>query len=318
MKIAFVGKGGSGKTTLSALFARHLASLEKPVVVIDADINQHMGSALGFPVEVLKDQPSLGIEIDRVKEYLRGDNPLISSNTHMAKTTPPGRGSRLLRVQEENPLWQHFMRTYQGVSLLATGLFDKSDLGVKCYHSKTGAVELILNHLIDKSGEYIVQDMTAGADSFASGMFTRFDMTFLVAEPTQRGVSVFRQYQEYAKGYDVSLRVIGNKVEDEDDEAFLHEHVGDALLGCVGRSLFVRQLEKGRYPDFESLEPTTRSVLDAMLSEVDLQTKDWEKFYRHMVEFHVRNAESWASKQIGEDLTLQVDQDFVLSKAASR
>ena len=27
-------------------------------------------------------------------------------------------------------------------------------------------------------------DMTAGADSFASGLFTRFDLTFLVCEPT--------------------------------------------------------------------------------------------------------------------------------------
>ena len=36
MKIAFAGKGGSGKTTLSSLFARHLAGQGLPVVAIDA------------------------------------------------------------------------------------------------------------------------------------------------------------------------------------------------------------------------------------------------------------------------------------------
>lgn len=114
----------------------------------------------------------------------------------------------------------------------------KEDLGIKCYHSKTIAVELILNHLIDSEKEYIVQDMTAGADSFASGMFTRFDMTFLVAEPTQRGISVFNQYKEYADGYNVSLRVIGNKVEDKKDEDFLREHAGDAYsVVLVGHNL---------------------------------------------------------------------------------
>ncbi len=48
MKIAFVGKGGSGKTTLSSLFIRHLAATGRPVVAVDADINQHLGPALGL------------------------------------------------------------------------------------------------------------------------------------------------------------------------------------------------------------------------------------------------------------------------------
>ncbi len=48
MKIAFVGKGGSGKTTLSSLFIRHLAAEGAPVVAVDADINQHLGAALGL------------------------------------------------------------------------------------------------------------------------------------------------------------------------------------------------------------------------------------------------------------------------------
>ncbi|CAM5528647.1 hypothetical protein SFUMM280S_03018 [Streptomyces fumanus] len=48
MRIAFVGKGGSGKTTLSALLIRHLAATGAPVVAIDADINQHLGAALGL------------------------------------------------------------------------------------------------------------------------------------------------------------------------------------------------------------------------------------------------------------------------------
>src|SRR3712207_8000789 len=58
---------------------------------------------------------------------------------------------------------------------------------VSCYHAKTGAVELWLNHLVDGPDEYVVVDMTAGADAFASGLFTRFDLTVLVSEPTRRG-----------------------------------------------------------------------------------------------------------------------------------
>lgn len=313
MRIAFVGKGGSGKTTISALFTRHIASLGLPVVAIDADINQHMGEALGFTKDEIDRQPAMGLEIDRIKEYVRGTNSRISSNKTMAKTTPPGNGSRLLKIQEENPLWQHFGVMKNGMLLLATGPFSEEDLGIKCYHSKTGAVEIILNHLIDGEKEYVVQDMTAGADSFASGMFTKFDMTFLVAEPTARGVSVYKQYKEYAKDHNVRLRVIGNKVEDEDDQQFLKDHIGDDLVAIFGRSRFVKQMEKGHFQDYNLLEPEHRNNLQTMLSMVDNTQKDWEKFYKQTIEFHIRNAESWANAQVGEDLTKQVDPQFSLA-----
>lgn len=60
MKIAFVGKGGSGKTTLSSLFVRHLAATAQPVVAVDADINQHLGPALGLDESEAAALPALG------------------------------------------------------------------------------------------------------------------------------------------------------------------------------------------------------------------------------------------------------------------
>ena len=47
MRVAFVGKGGSGKTTLSSLLVRHLAGEGLPVIAVDADINQHLAETLG-------------------------------------------------------------------------------------------------------------------------------------------------------------------------------------------------------------------------------------------------------------------------------
>jgi CO dehydrogenase maturation factor len=222
MKIAFAGKGGSGKTTLSALFTRHLAARGLPVVAIDADINQHLAEALGTA-----QPPAMGAHLAQIKEYLRGNNPRISSAAAMIKTTPPGRGSRLLRPGDNDPVHALAVDAPCAARLLATGPFAEDDLGVACYHSKTGAVELYLNHLIDGPGEYVVIDCTAGADSFASGLFTRFDLTILVAEPTRKGISVYRQWQDYAAGYDIALAVAGNKVQAPEDVTFLREHAGD-------------------------------------------------------------------------------------------
>jgi CO dehydrogenase maturation factor len=307
VKVAFVGKGGSGKTTLSSLFIRHLAGIGLPVVAVDADINQHLGAALGLDEDV--EVPALGDHLAVIKEYLRGDNPRISSASAMVKTTPPGTGSRLLRVHGPDPFHAEYALALQpGLSLLATGPFTDDDLGVACYHSKTGAVELYLNHLVDGPGEYVVVDMTAGADTFASGLFTRFDVMFLVAEPTRKGVSVYRQYTEYARDYDVTIKVVGNKVHDEQDVAYLREHVGEDLLTWFGHSPAVRAIEQGR--PGAALEEAGVAALDVLRKTVDEQVKDWPKYLRQAVEFHRRNARSWANRAVGEDLEAQIDPGF--------
>jgi CO dehydrogenase maturation factor len=312
VKIAFVGKGGSGKTTLTSLFTRYLADCGLPVLAIDADINQHLGVALGLDDAQAADLPAMGNHLDEIKEYLRGDNPRIRSAAAMVKTTPPGTGSRLVRVVARNPIYDRLSRRVGGVRLLVTGPFTEQDLGVACYHAKVGAVELLLNHMVDGPGEYVVVDMTAGAESFASGMFTRFDRTFLVAEPTRKAVSVYRQYRHYAADYGVALSVVGNKVQGPDDVAFLRDQVGNDLLVCVEHSSFVRATEQGRPLPLDALETANRTALERMREAVDTTPKDWAKFHRQTVEFHLRNALAWANAKTGEDLAAQVDPDFTI------
>ncbi|WFB08230.1 ATP-binding protein [Streptomyces sp. LX-29] len=320
MKIAFVGKGGSGKTTLSSLFIRHLAAARLPVIAVDADINQHLGVALGLDEAEAATLPALGAQLPLIKDYLRGTNPRIASADAMIKTTPPGEGSRLLRVDEDNPVYDACARTVAlddgQVRLLATGAFTESDLGVACYHSKVGAVELCLNHLIDTRGEFMVVDMTAGSDSFASGLFTRFDMTFLVAEPTRRGVAVYRQYKDYAREFGIALRVVGNKVQGPEDVDFLHDEVGDDLLVTFGHSDWVRATEKGRPRRFELLEEANQRALRTLHETADAayERRDWRRYTRQMVHFHLKNAASWGNERTGADLATQVDPGFVLDE----
>ncbi|MFD5395463.1 ATP-binding protein [Streptomyces sp. NPDC127097] len=323
MKIAFVGKGGSGKTTLSSLFIRHLAASRVPVIAVDADINQHLGAALGLDEAEAAALPAMGAQLPLIKDYLRGSNPRIPSAESMIKTTPPGEGSRLLRVGEDNPVYDACVRPVEldgsAVRLMATGPFTESDLGVACYHSKVGAVELCLNHLVDGREEYVVVDMTAGSDSFASGMFTRFDMTFLVAEPTRKGVAVYRQYKEYARDFGVPLKVVGNKVQGPEDLAFLRDETGDDLLVTVGHSDWVRAMEKGRPARFDQLEEANRHALETLHHTADAAygRRDWERYTRQMVHFHLKNAESWGNAKTGVDLAAQVDPAFVLSEGAA-
>lgn len=51
MKIAVIGKGGSGKTTLSGVIARSLARGGRQVVALDCDANPNLGISLGLGIE---------------------------------------------------------------------------------------------------------------------------------------------------------------------------------------------------------------------------------------------------------------------------
>lgn len=316
MRIAFVGKGGSGKTTLSALFTRHLAALGRSVLAIDADLNQHLGQALGLPDEQVDAIPPLGAELTWIKDQLRGSNPRIRSANDMIKTTPPGRGSRLLRLDPADELHRHFARPVldarpPGAHLMITGEFEPEDIGVSCYHAKTGAVELYLNHLVDGPGEYVVVDMTAGVDAFASGLFTRFDLVILVCEPTRRGVGVYRQFRQHADGHGVALHVVGNKVTGSGDLAWLCAELGAPPLAAIGHSAWVRAAEQGHPPAFAALEPDVRRALDVVRTALDEVARDWAAYHRDTVHFHLRNAAAWGNRSSGSDLAEQVDPDFV-------
>ena len=51
MKIALTGKGGVGKTTITAGLARYFAGRGNNVLAVDADPDANLGLALGMPEE---------------------------------------------------------------------------------------------------------------------------------------------------------------------------------------------------------------------------------------------------------------------------
>ncbi|MEX0930563.1 MAG: ATP-binding protein [Candidatus Paceibacterota bacterium] len=315
MKVAFVGKGGSGKTTLASLTARALGADRRPVLAIDADINQHLGEALGLTEKQRNSIPAMGIEIDRIKQYLRGTNKRIKDPSQMIKTTPPGNGSRLLTVSERNELFGQFAIDINGVRFMRVGEIEEADMGVKCYHAKNGSVELLLNHIAEREDEYVIVDMTAGADAFSSGLFTRFDVTFLVVEPTIKSCQVYEQYKTYADPYGVVVRPVANKISDQGDLAFIQDRIGEEVSAAFEYSAFVCSMEKGETPDISELEEANTQALGALADAIDSGVKDWDTFYKYAIEFHKKNAESWANESVGEDLRSQIDPEFSLYDA---
>ena len=80
----------------------------------------------------------------------------------------------------------------------------------------------------------------------------------------------------------------------------------------------MRALEQGRAFTLAELSAGTVASLGKVRSALDARfaARDWARYTRQAVEFHLRNASAWANDRAGEDLSDQVDPDFVLGPHA--
>lgn len=290
MRIAFVGKGGSGKTTAASLFARHMNDRGKRVMALDADINQHLAAALGYNEKL----PSMGMELDAIKAHLRGANMRFTVE-EMQKTTPPGRGSRFVTLDENDWFIQNYTRTTGGIYVAGAGDIPEGNVGVKCYHGLNGAVELVLGHLLDTGDDMAIVDMTAGADAFSSTLFAKVDALVLVVEPTLKSLSVYEQFLPNILRYDLPFFVVGNKIVDHEDRDFVLTTV-PALAAEIPQSDSIRARERGQYVE---PEPELTAALDSLWGALERGAqRNWDKLEQLSHELHLKNADSWAGKAV--------------------
>ena len=307
MRIAFVGKGGSGKTTIASLFAEFEAKQNNRVLAFDADINQHLATALGFEGKLR----SLDQEILQIKKYLRGSNSRFTPD-EMRKTTPPGAGSNFITLDDNDWLIRNFAEQTKNVLVAGVGEIPEGNVGVRCYHGLNGVIELALGHMLDTPDETVVVDMTAGADAFSSSLFAKVDVMVLVVEPTLKSLSVYDQFAEHVAHHDLRLLVVANKAQDATDRTFIEDRVGQ-LAAAVGQSPLVRKRERGDMSLSLDNDEDLLGELGKLSVAVRKVKRDWSLLEKRSHELHTKNADEW----MGPDTISQIDTEFSLEDYAA-
>jgi len=251
VRIAIAGKGGVGKTTISATFSRLAARSGWSVLAVDGDSNPNLAAALGV-------EPSTNDDVFLPASLVsyRPGGPALSQPVDAVIDTYASIGGDAVRM-------------------VRMGAPQHADEGCLC--SAHAAVSAVLADLGGRERFLTVLDMEASPEHLSRGTVRHADVLLLVTEPYYRSLETARRMAGLAQELAIPhIAVVANKVRSSIDEEGLREFCQRHALECVATipwsdAVIDADLRGGRVLDDAPDDPAVAAIADLterMLSPV--------------------------------------------------
>ena len=203
-RVVITGKGGVGKTSLTALLARLLARDSYRVLALDADPQMNLPYALGLPYDRARALVPLSQNPDYVEE----------------KTgTRPGSGWGLffrLNPDVDDVVERFGVVGPEGVRLLVMGNTVKPAAGCVC--PENSLLAAVANAVSLRRREAILLDTQAGIEHFGRALARGFRHAVVVTDPTFNGVQVALHAADLARELGIpAIHLVVNRVRNDGD-----------------------------------------------------------------------------------------------------
>ncbi len=253
MKLAITGKGGVGKTTLTALLAQSYADAGRQVLAVDADPSPCLAGALGFP-------PELRAQLHPIAEM----DALIEERTGAKPGTIGGFFTLNPRVDD---IPERFSVLHRGVRLLEMGSVDLGGSGCICPES--AMLKTLFTHLLFRQDDILLLDMYAGVEHLGRATVDFVDAMLVVVEPTRRSLGTAAQIKKLANDIGLQrLYLVGNKVRNDEEAKFLEAETPEIpLLGCLPADLKVQEADRLGIPVYDhvkGLKSATQQIAETL------------------------------------------------------
>lgn len=234
MKVAVIGKGGSGKTTTSGVLARELARRGRRVVALDCDTNANLGLSLGMGVDTAEGLVSLREQLDA------GEADHATSTEDLLR--------RFGRVGPD------------GIEFAVVARIENPNPGCPC----CGMSPHQLLDTLDTPDRVVIADLEAGIGTLTRVDAGAIDVAVIVAEPTAKSLDVAERALELARERGVpDVVVVANRVTGDADLEAVERRFPDVdVLSVPDDPAIVRADREGRAPvDVDGAAPAVRALV---------------------------------------------------------
>jgi CO dehydrogenase maturation factor len=215
MKVAVTGKGGVGKTTVSAALARCWRDQGLGVVAVDADPDANLAGTLGYR----------GPEI----------TPLVKLKALIEERVGGGEGwGGFLKMNPKvDDIPAEFGVVVDGIRVLVMGTIERGRRGCAC--PENILLRETLNHLVLRQRECVVVDMEAGIEHLGRGTAEGVDRMLVVVEPGWASLETAARAASLARDLGIrDVRAVANKISGGGDLEFIRANLrGLPLAGAL-------------------------------------------------------------------------------------
>jgi CO dehydrogenase maturation factor len=203
-RVVITGKGGVGKTSLTALLARLLAREAYRVLALDADPQMNLPYALGLPH-------------DRARALV----PLSQNPDYVEEKTGARPGSGWGLFFRLNPDVDDVVERFgvvgpEDVRLLVMGNTVQPAAGCVC--PENSLLAAVANAVSLRRGEAILLDTQAGIEHFGRALARGFRHAVVVTDPTFNGVQVALHAARLARELEIpAIHLVVNRVRNDGD-----------------------------------------------------------------------------------------------------
>ena len=219
MRIAVAGKGGVGKTTVAAGLCLLMAERGRNPWAVDADPNNCLGYALGFPRDLLADV-----------------RPLSEMRQMLAERagSSAGQGGMFVLNPDVTDLIAEYEINYRDISLLVMGAVDEGGTGCMCPENAT--LRTILRELVDEERDLVV-DMVAGLEHLGRATAQAVDGLLVITQPRHSSLRTVPRIRKLAEDIGITrMWVLGNNVGSDQEAAEIRESISQMpLLGILSQ-----------------------------------------------------------------------------------